>query len=151
MGWTLNTVHIYWWWNLNTLILSSNTRTSNLRPSLDLLNHSLNRLKHHFLSIDQTRTCSSFGNQTLTTYFWLQTIKHWTLNIVRPITNRNFQNTLSPISDFNRFIGWSGRLCSSRHRFGFLEARFEQIWKTSQDLHDKVTTASATKENLSFY
>ena len=53
------------------------------RPSLDLQFYSLNRLKHHFLNIEQTRTCSSFGNWTQTPYFWLRTIEHKTSNKVR--------------------------------------------------------------------
>ena len=43
-----------------------------------------------FSNIKWTRTCSSFGNQTRTPYFWLRTIEHPTSNIVRPITKNHF-------------------------------------------------------------
>ena len=36
----------------------------------------------------RTRMCSSIGNQTRTPYFWLRTIEHRTLKIVRPITSK---------------------------------------------------------------
>ena len=38
-----------------------------------------NRLEHHLSIIESTRTCSFFGNQTQTPYFWLQTNRHQTL------------------------------------------------------------------------
>ena len=44
------------------------------RPSLDLLNYSSNRLKHHFLSIELTRTCSSFICQISNTLFLARTL-----------------------------------------------------------------------------
>ena len=72
---------VYWW--------SSNIESKT--PSLDLLIHSSNRLEHHSFNIKRTRTCSSFGNQTQATYFWLWTIEHRTSNIVRPITNRSME------------------------------------------------------------
>ena len=40
-----------------------------------------------FSNIRRTRTCSSFGNQIWTPYFWLRNIEHQTLNTARPITN----------------------------------------------------------------
>ena len=49
--WTNSNMFIYWWSNSNSLYLASNIWTANMehkRPSLDLLNYSLNRLKHHF-------------------------------------------------------------------------------------------------------
>ena len=70
----------FWLWTIEH-------QTSNLiDPSLDLLNCLSNRLKHLFLNIEWTWTCSSFENQTRTPYFWLWTIEHWTSNIVWPIT-----------------------------------------------------------------
>ena len=62
-----------------------NDRTSNFEPNrtftrfTNLQNCSLNRLEHHFLDIEQTQTCSSFTNRTQAPYFWLRTIKLWTL------------------------------------------------------------------------
>ena len=44
-------VFVYWWLNSKTLILASNEQTSNIkpiRPLLDLLNYSSNKLEHHF-------------------------------------------------------------------------------------------------------
>ena len=41
-----------------------------------------NELKHHFLNMERTRTCSSIGDRTRTPYFWLQTNKNQTLNII---------------------------------------------------------------------
>ena len=35
-----------------------------------------NKLKHHFSNIEQTRMCSSIGDQTRTPFFWLQTNEH---------------------------------------------------------------------------
>ena len=48
-----------------------------------------------FSNIEQTRTCSSYGNRTRTPYFWLWTIKHRTSNIVLPITINLDWNSLS--------------------------------------------------------
>ena len=73
--------------------LVSNDRTSNLIGlSLDLLNYYRTDSNINCLNIEQTWTCSSIGNRTQTTYFWLRTIEHWTLNIVLPIT-RNYMNS----------------------------------------------------------
>ena len=47
----------------------------------------LNKLKHNFLNVEQTRTCSSVSNRTRTPYFCLRTNELRTSNIVRPITN----------------------------------------------------------------
>ena len=29
-------------------------------------------LEHHYLNLEQTRTCSSFSDRTITSYFWLE-------------------------------------------------------------------------------
>ena len=52
--WMNLNMFIYWWSKSNTWILASNEWTSNIkpkRPSLDLQNHSLNRLKHVYLLV----------------------------------------------------------------------------------------------------
>ena len=72
------------------------------RPSLDLLKYSSNRLEHHFWNIKRTPTCSSFGNRTQTPFFWLRTIKHRTLNIVWPITTKNYLLHISSQAVLNR-------------------------------------------------
>ena len=87
---TNSNMFIYWWSNSNTWILASNERTLNIepkRPSLHYLNIYWIDSYINFSNIKRTRTCSSFGDQTRTPYFWLQTIEHQTLNIVQPITN----------------------------------------------------------------
>ena len=60
--WTSNELKhfIYYWSNSNTWILASNKRTSNIKPkwpSLDLLNYSSNRLKHHFFRTSNRLEC----------------------------------------------------------------------------------------------
>ena len=40
------------------------------------------KLKHHFLNIKRTQTCSSIGDQTQTPYFWLRTNELRTLNVI---------------------------------------------------------------------
>ena len=46
-----------------------------------LFYRTLNKLEHHFLNIEQTRTSSPIGDRTRTPYFWLQTNKHQSLNL----------------------------------------------------------------------
>ena len=43
---------------------------------------SSDRSKTILSNIKQTRTCSSKGDQTQTSYYWLQTIKHRTSNLI---------------------------------------------------------------------
>ena len=61
------------------------------------------RLKRHFLNIEQTQTCSSFGDRTRTPYFLL-----WKISsiIVRPITI-NFQDWF--LSIFLLKVFWTER------------------------------------------
>ena len=57
-------------------------RTLNLiGPSLDLVNRLSNSIEQRFSNIEQTRTCSSFGNRTRTPYFQLQMHEHPNLNL----------------------------------------------------------------------
>ena len=40
------------------------------------------KLEHYFLNIEWICTCSSIGDRTRTSYFWLRTNEHRTLNLI---------------------------------------------------------------------
>ena len=88
LHWKNSKEFIYLWLNSNAWILALDGHwTKNLLgPSLDLITYRTDS-KIIFWNIEGTWTCSSFGNRTWTPYFWLQTIEHPTLNIVRSIPN----------------------------------------------------------------
>ena len=70
-------------------VYASNELTSNFQPNRAFTGITKSLIDLTFLNIGPTWTCSSIGNRTQTPYFWLQTIKNWTLKIVRPITTNN--------------------------------------------------------------
>ena len=42
----------------------------------------LNELEHHFSNIERTQTCSSIGDRTQTSLFWLRMIENRTSNLI---------------------------------------------------------------------
>ena len=76
-------------------------------------NRTLNELEHHFSTIEPTRTRSSIGDRTQTSYFWLRTIEHRTLNLLGlSLDLLNYSSNLKELE--NHFSNIEGTLmCSS--------------------------------------
>ena len=70
------------------------------------------------MNIQQPKTCSFIGQRTQTAYFCLQTVKHRTSNIVRPITRIFMQ-------------GMQGKLCKSWQHCIKVQVHGWGWWQTS--------------------